>query len=166
MIGYNKLGNRESRRCIRCMLCFSVLSPVVCVADGLHEQRLFFTDQQRELLDSSVADVSSGKALADSSSAESAQQKTDAPTVDPSRIFYNGLVIGRGSIQLLINGLPCQPILLVESFENEQPGQGKPVDCPHLNNLPFNIQVHDQTEQVLVRLKNITKALLNPGESF
>jgi len=152
-----------------------LFSPVVYADEGLSEQRLFFTDQQREKLDASSA----GDAR-DEESAPVSAIANDQPSVIGSThsvaenmpaqvdthsfsVFFNGLVTGREGIQLLINGLTCQLIPVRQAADNES---ASPIDCPHLNALPFSYLWQRKHGQLLVQLDGQTRIRLDRGGKF
>lgn len=176
-LGETHNGKVSGLLCV-CTVLLLVAVLQVHAADIMNDQRLFFSDKQRQLLDVSTVDASNSHAKDETMVKLSSTQKnqpknqTDqsaknnallVPKKESVAVHFNGLVTGRELIQVLINGKPCLPVNKVELQNGES---SKPIKCPHLNSLPFGLSLHIDSEQIIVRSGSLTKAQLGRGDKF
>lgn len=126
----------------------AAVAPATANESGLGELRLFFSNAQRQ----ADGDIEPDAAAAHSSSADSARsestgQHRQAPAgavagaaadqTMPKQIAFTALVQGPRFVQVLINGLPCQPIQRLVHDDADNP---VPLSCPL--ELPRGLQLH------------------------
>ena len=143
--------------------------------DTMSHQRLFFTDQQRQLIDLSMVVNAEDKATVQILQIEKYQRPAKGdlsgtaegesmPSVTQKMtVFFNGYVTGRERIQIVINGMPCQAIPVPESIEM---GALDRVDCPHLSLSPYTFFLNQQAGHIVVQLNKLTMAKLSQGDIF
>lgn len=169
------VGWHQHYQCRLWVLWCVVLSSAASGEDSMNDQRLFFTDHQRQEIDRSNTSDAKYEAIVPSvskkhiQSAEnkkplSAMKNISMPTATHvSTVFFNGFVASNEKIQVIINGLPCQPMQVTETDEAELPTK---INCPHLNRLPFNYLLSRHADQLIVEFDNATKARLGQGDGF